>query len=64
MVSESPSIMARVMLNSCANSTALRAAIASTWATVVGNGICCDRDAITSPAELRITTPIPALPCS
>ena len=61
---ESPSIIARVMLNSRANYTALRAANASTWATVVGKGICCERDAITSPFELRITTPIPALPYS
>lgn len=64
LVSESPSIMTWLIPNSCANSTAFLAANASTYATVDGKRICCERDAITSPVELRITTLIPALPCS
>lgn len=36
MASESPSIMALVILSSSANSTALLATKASSWATVVG----------------------------
>ena len=47
-----------------ANSTAFLAAIASTWATVVGRGTYCDREAMIAPSEFRTTTPMPALPCS
>ena len=62
IVSESPSMIAQVTPNSTANSMARRAAKASTWAIVVGISICYDKETMIAPAELRITTPIPALP--
>ena len=48
------------MSNSCTNWTALLAARVSKAATEAGLGMISDSAAITSPQELRTTTPIPA----
>ena len=60
-ISESPSTMILWKPSSKANSIALLAASASTSMTDGGNGTSCDREAITSPSWLRMTTPKPTL---
>ena len=59
-IEESPSRITLFTPISAANSRALIEASVSTSNTVAGKCICCESEANTSPALLRMTTPIPA----
>ena len=59
-IEESPSRITLFTPISAANSRALIEASVSTSNTVAGKCICCESEANTSPASLRMTTPIPA----